>query len=89
MRAGFQRFWLSALAKFLLGDENASSKIPHGEYVCREAEHRQNNSSACCNKDGGTGPPGLSYRREPQTTFRCRPEMAPLTGKKCYHIILK
>ena len=24
MRAGFQRFWLSALAKFLSGDENAS-----------------------------------------------------------------
>jgi hypothetical protein len=32
MRAGFQRFWLSALAKFVTADENASSKIPHGAY---------------------------------------------------------
>jgi hypothetical protein len=32
MRAGFQRFWLSALAKFVAGDENASSKTPHGAY---------------------------------------------------------
>jgi hypothetical protein len=51
MRAGFQRFWLSALAKFVTGDpsgagqvlseaehgENASLKIPHGAYVCRLA----------------------------------------------------
>jgi hypothetical protein len=32
MRAGFQHFWWSALAKFVTGDENASSKIPHGAY---------------------------------------------------------
>jgi hypothetical protein len=32
MRTGFQRFWLSALAKFVTGDENASSKTPHGAY---------------------------------------------------------
>jgi hypothetical protein len=32
MRLGFQRFWLSALAKFVTGDENASPKIPHGAY---------------------------------------------------------
>jgi hypothetical protein len=32
MRAGLQRFWLSALAKFVSGDENASLKIPHGAY---------------------------------------------------------
>jgi hypothetical protein len=32
MRAGFQRFWWLALAKFVTGDENASSKTPHGAY---------------------------------------------------------
>ncbi len=32
MRASLQRFWLSALAKFVTGDENASPKIPHGAY---------------------------------------------------------
>jgi hypothetical protein len=39
IRAGFQRFWLSALAKFVTGDpsgagqvENASPKTPHGAY---------------------------------------------------------
>jgi hypothetical protein len=32
MRAGFQRFWLSALAKFVTWDENASLKTPHGAY---------------------------------------------------------
>jgi hypothetical protein len=46
-------------------------EIPNVSYVCREAEYRQDNSSACCNKDGGIDPPGLSYRREPQTTQRC------------------
>jgi hypothetical protein len=32
MRAGFQRFLLYVLAKFVTGDENASLKIPHGAY---------------------------------------------------------
>jgi hypothetical protein len=32
MRAGFQRFWLSALAKFVTGGENTSPKTPHGAY---------------------------------------------------------
>jgi hypothetical protein len=32
MRADFQRFWLSVLAGFVSGDENASPKIPHGAY---------------------------------------------------------
>ena len=32
MRAGFQRLRWLALAKFVSGDENASSKIPHGAY---------------------------------------------------------
>jgi hypothetical protein len=32
MRAGFQRIWLSALAKFVSWDENASLKTPHGAY---------------------------------------------------------
>jgi hypothetical protein len=32
MRAGFQRFWWSCLAKFVTGDENASLKTPHGAY---------------------------------------------------------
>jgi hypothetical protein len=32
MRVGFQRFWLSALAKLVTGDENASPKTPHGAY---------------------------------------------------------
>jgi hypothetical protein len=29
---GLPAFWLSALAKFVSGDENASSKTPHGAY---------------------------------------------------------
>ena len=32
MRAGFQRLRWSALAKFVMGDENASPKTPHGAY---------------------------------------------------------
>ena len=41
-------------------------EMPNVSYVCREAEHRQKNSSACCNRDGGTDPPKSSYRGEPQ-----------------------
>jgi hypothetical protein len=44
MRAGLQRFWLSALAGFVTGDENASSKTPHGAYsfpLCRMQEERE------------------------------------------------
>jgi hypothetical protein len=45
MRAGFQRFWLSFLAKFVTGDENASLKTPHGAYSFPFAYKRKKKST--------------------------------------------
>jgi len=39
MRADFQRIWLSALAKSVTGDKNASLKTPHGAYSCPLGAH--------------------------------------------------